>query len=263
MSEEECVATSCSYNNDYTFDPTEPAKFNTRGFIRIPGLPPLPPFNHTEYKDKEDGEKSNIPFKPFKLKPISELLQNLNSGSKKESSKSSEEDEPSFDVHSDINYRLYMKNKSQERFRPNRPEERLGLSRNEFRERYNKAFIGYGRADGEEENEEQRMYKLIDLSDKLRRTSYKPYTRGAEMDHSRKMKIQKLSRDVGRMCLDDYCVSQHHHVWATLIDLKTLFRSENEPELADKLLEILKEIREKFIREKIPSSGAGNHCLWE
>ena len=238
MSEENCSVSN--YNNKHSFDPIEPAKFNTRGFIRIPGLPPLPPFDHTEYKD---SEKSNI---PFKLRPISELLQNLNSGFKKESSKFSE-DKPSFDVHSDINYRLYMNNKS----------------RNEFKEKYNKAFIGYGRGEYDEENEEQKLLKVSDLVDKLRRTSYKPYIQGAKMDHSRKMKIQKLSTDLGRMCLNDYCVNEHHHIWATLIDLKSLFKSENEPELAEKLLEILKEIREKFIKEGIPSSGAGNHCLYE
>jgi len=65
MSEENCVANSCS--NEYT----EPTKFNTRGFIRIPGLPPLPPFNKIE-TEVENNEKSNITFKPFKLQPLSE-----------------------------------------------------------------------------------------------------------------------------------------------------------------------------------------------
>jgi hypothetical protein len=72
MSEENCSVSISNYNNKHSFDPIEPAKFNTRGFIRIPGLPPLPPFDHTEYKD---SEKSNIPLYQVNMRgPIAIIL---------------------------------------------------------------------------------------------------------------------------------------------------------------------------------------------
>jgi hypothetical protein len=243
MTEESCtIADSCQ--NDY--DPTEPAKFNTQGFIRIPGLPSLP--NLSGLGSLSKSESNTDRFRPVRLRPISELFQNSKSSSSIE--KDSDDTTSNFDVHSDINYRLNFLNKSRER---------IGLNRSNFRQR----FTTNGCGEEDEEIEDNKIMKVCELIDKLRRASYKPYTRQIEMDNHRRMKIQKLSMDITRMCLNDYCTAEHHHVWATLIDLKTLFKSENEAELSTKLLEYLKEIREKFIKEGIPSSGAGGHCLYE
>jgi hypothetical protein len=214
---------------------------NTHGFIRIPGIPPLnglpylPSLPPLERNSKKSGEYTSA-FSiesPVRLKPISELLQEYN--------KRNFEEDLDLDYHSRIR----------------------SFERREFKEIYDKAFIKNSCIENDEETEDQKLAKVLDLSDKLRRTSYKPFAREIEMDNPRRMKIRKLSNDLGRMCISNYCIDTHHHIWATLIDLKSLFKTENEPELSNNLLEILKEIRQKFINEGIPSSGAGNHNLYE
>ena len=103
---------------------------------------------------------------------------------------------------------------------------------------------------------------LVDDFGKKLQAKTLDYYNGEILSDYQRQNIKEMVTHFAKFAINDY-TDCYRSVWSVLLDVKAFYKYRNDPESANMVLSVLKILRSKYIREGIPSGGAGGHDLYE
>ncbi len=115
----------------------------------------------------------------------------------------------------------------------------------------------------DEEERINRIKEVEEFGKKLQKQVLNLYENEKTPNEFEKHMLREPITRFAKFALSDYSSDSYHYIWCILMDTKSIFKQVGDEENKDMILTILKMIRSKYIREGIPSGGAGGWELYE
>lgn len=118
----------------------------------------------------------------------------------------------------------------------------------------------------ESESEEERINRIKEVqefAENLQRQCSKLYENENVPGEFEKQSIKAPVVKFAKFAIDDYSPESYNYIWAILLDIKGFFKQIGDEDNTNVLLNVMKLLRSKYIRENITACGAGGFELYE
>jgi len=98
---------------------------------------------------------------------------------------------------------------------------------------------------------------------KLQKTCEKVFADGTPLGMSDSIDLRVNLNNFIKLAISDHSETQYHYIWAVILDVKSILQCIGDEDNVEVVTKMLKMLRSKYIREDIPSAGAGGWDTYE